>query len=294
MNIKFIVDSTSDITHEIVEKYNVEVLGIPVMFEDGTTKLDWIEMDAEEFYARLAASDNIPTTSQPSIPVIKETIEKYIDDFDAVIYLTLSSHASGTYQTVNLIKNDILEEHPDANICIFDSMGYSLIITMMLLKGIEAAKTADKLEDVLEAMKKEREYTDVIVTVDTLKYLEKGGRINKASLILGSLLAVKPVLSIVDGIMEVTDKFKGSKQITSKMVKKLSGVDFDADYKEFAICHANCPDKAEELLCELKNTFGEDIKISVQNSIGSTVGTHIGPGTLGLFYRRKTRNPIYE
>lgn len=293
-NVKFIVDSTSDIPKDFALENDIAVLGLPVIFEDGTTKLDWIEMDHDEFYERLEKSKNIPKTAHAPIETMEKLMKDSLKDHDSVLYITMSAVGSGTYQSANIAKANVLEEMPDARIEILDSKAYSIYIVIMLQEAIRLKNEGKSLDEIIEGAKMRRSYTEVLVVVDTLKYLEKGGRINKASLIAGTLLDLKPVLSVRGGLMESIDKFRGSKTIISKMIKKVRASDIDLDDPRFYIVHSQAPERAEQLWEAVKAEFGEDSKLNMCAQLGAGVGTHIGPGTLALFYKPKTPLKIYD
>lgn len=292
-NIKFFVDSASDIPEEFAKEHDIGVLCLPITFEDGTY-LDWAELKKPEFYKKLAASKALPTTSQVPITTIEEEFKKALETHDAVVYFCLSSKGSGTYQAANLVKENILAEKPDAKIEIVDSLAYSLYIPIMLLEAIKLNKQGKSLPKIIAGAKKQREYTDTVVVVDTLKYLEKGGRINKASLVVGTLLNIKPVLSVRGGVMETIDKFRGSKTVIPKMIQKAKNMGIDEADPHFCIVHSNAPDRAAELWEAVKAEFGEDSELVMQSELGATVGTHIGPGTLALFFKTKTPQNLYQ
>ncbi len=294
LNIKFIVDSASDISRDYAKKHDIDVIGMPLIWENGETVLDWVEIGSEEFYEKLSKSKQIPTTSQVPISTMEDHLRAALKDHDAVIYFTLSSNGSGTFNSARLAKENILEDMPDAKIEIVDSMAYSLFIVLMLDKAISLNKEGKSLEEIVKGAKDCRSHTDVLVVVDSLKYLEKGGRINKASLVAGTLLDLKPVLSVRSGVMEAIDKFRGSKTIISKTIKKIKASDIDLDDPCFAIVHSQVPDKADELWNAIKAEFGEDKELFMKSEIGAVVGTHIGPGTLAIFYKLKNPMQIYE
>lgn len=293
-DVKFIVDSTSDIPKDFAKENDIEVLGLPIIFDDGTSKLDWVEMDHDEFYERLAASKTIPSTSHPSPADIEAAMRKALEEHEAVMYITISSVGSGAYQAANIAKANIVEDIPDAKIEIVDSMAYSLFIVIMLREAIRLKNEGKTLEEIVKGIMLRRCMTEVLVVVDTLKYLEKGGRINKASLIAGTLLDLKPVLSVRNGVMESIDKFRGSKTIISKMIKKLKASDIDLDNPCFYIVHSQAPEKAEQLWEAVKAEFGENSELNMLSQLGAAVGTHIGPGTLAIFYKLKNPQKIYN
>jgi len=294
LNIKFMVDSTADISKEYVKENDIEVLGLPVIFEDGTIKHDWVEMDADEFYDRLKKSNQIPTTSQVPPDTVEQIMRDALAGHDALIFITISSKGSGTYNSACIAKQNILEDMPDAKIEIIDSMAYSLFITMMLDEAIRLQKEGKSIEEIVQGAKDFRSKYDVLVVVDTLKYLEKGGRINKASLVAGTLLDLKPVLSVRGGVMESIDKFRGSKTLISKIIKKLKTTDIDLNDPKFCIVHSQADEKANELWNAVLAEFGDHHKLVMKSQIGAAVGTHIGPGTLALFYKLNNPVQIYE
>ncbi len=294
LNIKYIVDSTSDLPKEYAKEHDVTVLGMPIIFEDGTIARDWTEMSHDEFYKKLAESNKIPSTSQPPLGEVEQMMRDGLKEHDAVIYITLSSKGSGTYQSANIAKANVLEDIPDAKIEVIDSMAYSLFIGLMLDEAMKLQKEGKTLEEIVEGAKACRCHTEVLVVVDTLKYLEKGGRINKASLIAGTLLDLKPVLSVCNGVMESIDKFRGSKTIISKMIKKIKASDIDLSDPRFCIVHSQAPEKAKALWEAVRAEFGEDKELVMSAQIGATVGTHIGPGTLAIFYHLKNPVQVYE
>lgn len=293
LKIKYIVDSTSDISKEYAKENDVTVMGMPIIFEDGTTARDWTEMTHEEFYSKLASSNSVPTTSQVPLVEIEETFTQYVNDYDAIIFITLSSRGSGTYQSANLAKSNVLEQFPDAKIEVIDSMAYSMFIPIMLDEAIRLQKEGKTLEEIVAGAKDARCHTDVLVVVDTLKYLEKGGRINKASLIAGTLLDLKPVLAVRKGIIESIDKFRGSKTIISKMVKKIKSSGVDTNKPHFCIVHAQAQDKADQLWDSIKEEF-PNATLFMSSQLGATVGTHIGPGTVAVMFRLETPVNVYE
>lgn len=293
LKIKYIVDSTSDMPRDFAQKNDITVLGMPIIFEDGSTVRDWVEISPEEFYTKLEASNKIPTTSQVPYAEIEEAMTEGLKDHDAVIFFALSSKGSGTCQSALLAKQTILEKMPDAKIEVVDTMSYSLFISLMVEEAIRLQKEGKTLEEIVEGAKVRRCHTDVTVVVDTLKYLEKGGRINKASLIAGTLLDIKPVLSVRGGIMESVDKFRGSKTIISKMIKKMKASDLDTSNPDFCIVHSNAQERADRLWEAIKAEF-PNAELHMTSQLGATVGTHIGPGTVAVLYRTNEPARVYE
>lgn len=290
---KVFLDSASDIPHELAKEYDIGVFGMPVTFEDGKTYIDWVELQSNEFYKMLAESKETPTTSQVPLMTMVEGFTKALESYDGVIGIFLSSKGSGTYQTAVLAKNMVLENNPDANIEIVDSMAYSLFNTVMAVEGAKKMQSDDlDISEIVSYMKYIRNHLDVAFVVDTLKYLEKGGRINKTSLVMGTLLDIKPVLSVKNGIIDTIGKFRGSKKVFSKLVEYVKAGDADLS-KPYCIVHSNAKDRATELAVYLKQELGVGDPFII-GELGSIVGTHTGPGVLAVFYWTKESLNVYE
>jgi len=294
MKIKFFMDSSCDAREQYVIDNDIHIFPMIVNFSDKSYQ-DWVELKSEQFYDLLTHSKELPTTSQPSIPDIEEHFRDALKTHDAVFCISLSSQGSGTYNACVSAKDNILADTPDAKIEIIDSMGYSHFLMRMMDEALRLYKAGKSIDEMVAGVKNAREHMTVCVVVDTLKYLEKGGRINKASLIMGTLLDLKPVLTVKKGVMESIDKFRGSKTVMAKMLAKLHQMDINAENPNFYIVHANVPERAQQLAEALEAEYGEKGKINMLSPIGATVGTHIGPGTLAVFFdTNKPQEPIYE
>ena len=244
-------------------------------------------MNNEQFYEKLKTYNGIPTTSQTPYAELYDILKNASLENDTVIYFALSSNASGQYNTACMIKNEILEnDNPNADIRIFDTLSFSAYITGA---AIYAKQLLDEGMDVDEVLKKSREYIDsweAYILVDTLKYLEKGGRITKTSAIVGSLLDIKPVLTIKNGLVEPVEKIRGRKKIYKKLTELIKeNPEFDENSGEFMIVESN-KEYAKEMFDTLKEEFGiEDVVYNIE--LGPVIGTHIGPGTIAVLFRLK-------
>ena len=280
---KIFVDTGADIPQEIAEKYDIGVIRFLSVFGEETI-VTGTDITNEEFYKKLESFDGIPTTAQTPYGEMLEILKNASDENDVVIYYSISSKGSGQYNSACMIKNEILEENPDADIRIIDTMKFSVytmfaaIRTKELLDGGESVDSA--IEKALDYMNSFEAY----VLVDTLKYLEKGGRITKTSAIVGSLLDIKPVLTIKDGLIEAVEKIRGRKKLYKKLielVREFPG--FDEDNTEFVVVHSN-----KEYCEETKQLLSEEFEIDEEIAsyeLGPVIGTHIGPGTLAILFR---------
>ncbi len=286
-DIKIVVDTSSDIPKEIVDKYDIGVLSFLSVFGD-ESYVSGTELSNSRFYEMLDRTDAIPTTAQTPYGDMYDYILKQSKEHDSVIYFVISSKGSGQYTTAEMVRKDIIEnDNPNAKIYIVDTMKYSLYITAAAVMAAKMAKEGESAENIIEACKKELESWEVFLLVDNLKYLEKGGRINKASAIVGALLDIKPVLSIRGGLIECVDKLRGKKKLFGKLIEKIkTDQRFDDEKKQFMVVQSD-DEKGRELAEALKEAFDiEDIYI--YGEFGPIVGTHTGPGAAAVIYKIKS------
>lgn len=282
MNRTIIVtDSTSDIPPAMAEAYGIEVVPLTLMFGEEAFR-DNLDMTPEQFYERLPRSSQLPTTSQPSpveyMNVYRDILERYPGS--PILSFHISSGLSGTYQSALLAKS-MLEEEGEG-ITVIDSLSASYGFGFMVVEAARLAAEDKSPEAILEAVESLRQSRKLYFLVDTLEYLQKGGRIGKASAILGTLLNIKPILSIdAEGIIYAVEKVRGRKKAIARMIelfkKDIQGV----DKINVAVGHTAEPASGEEFLKELSGHFTLEEK--VLTNVGPVVGSHVGNGTLAVF-----------
>ena len=281
---KIFIDTGADMPEEMAEKNGFGVIRFLSIFGE-KSYVTGTDISTDEFYKMLEESDTIPTTSQTPYADFYDQLKKASDEYDTVIYFALSSNASGQYNTACMIKNEILEENPNADIRLFDTKTFSIYISATALYAKELLDSGMDVDTVLEKCREYIESWQCYILVDTLKYLEKGGRITKTSAILGSLLDIKPVLTINNGLIEPVEKLRGNKKLFKKLINLIrENPDFDDEKCEFMIGHSNI-EYCNEVKDLIKEEFGVDVKEVLE--LGPIVGTHIGPGTLGLLFKLK-------
>ncbi len=284
MSIKIITDTSSDMPEAIREKYDIGMLRFLSVF-DGKSYVSGKDITNAQFYEMLKSSPKTPTTSQTPFGDMYDELLKASREYDSVIYITLSSKGSGQYNSACMVKNEILEnDNPDADIHIIDSMKYSLYLTAAAVKAAEMARSGASAEDIVAECKKEVDSWEVILLVDTLEYLEKGGRINKAAAVIGSLLDIKPVLSIRDGLIESIAKMRGKKRLLEKLADMMiDDPNFDSAQKTVMIVHSDA-EKADEMREIIKDKLGIG-DVHLVSEFGPIIGTHVGPGAIALIYK---------
>lgn len=280
--IKIVTDSTADIPQEIREQYGIEMVPLKIHFGEETL-LDSVTVQADEFYTKLTQSEVMPTTSQPSPVEFLEVYKKLLEEDPeaCILSIHISSALSGTYQSAVLAKS-LLEEE-GKNIVIVDSKSASSGLGILVLAAAEVAAKGEKsLEECENLVLELRNHTQVYFLLETLEYLQKGGRIGKASAVVGSLLHIKPILSIDQG-GEVfsADKVRGQKKAQARIIDLLRK-DFSTDQEvNITIARTKADSGGEELVALIEENF--NVKNTDYTVIGPVIGTHTGPGSVAVF-----------
>jgi len=285
MDIKILIDTGADMPKEIIEKYDMGVLSFMSIFGEKSYK-SGVEITNDEFYDMLESYDGFPTTSQTPPAEMYDCFLKETTEHDAVIYFTLSSKGSGQNHTAHMMREELLEEKPDAKLYIVDTMSYSVYIAKTVEKAAQMASERKTPEEIIDFCESYIKSWKAKLVVDDLTYLEKGGRINKTAALVGSLLDIKPVLTIKDGLVKSDDKLRGKKKIIDKLIRKIEeSEEFDCDNLEFAVVQSDDV-KGKEAVLKLEEKFGEGC-VTMYTQFGAIVGTHVGRGALGILYRIK-------
>lgn len=269
MAIRLIADSTCDITIKDCERMGVELIPLKVTI-DGKTYLDKFELTNEEFYEKMAKAEDIPVTTLASPHDFMDKFDEYPDD--DIICITVSSKLSGTYQSAVIAK----EETRRNNIHIIDSCSVSLGAGILVEYAAKMIENGENATDISAKLSEIAPKIELYAVVDTLKYLVKGGRLGKASGAVGSILGIRPVLRVKDGVIENVSKERGMAKAVAKM-KAL--VEENTDYLEndFPVTygHSNNESGMESLMAQMSRSGSRYF-------IGSVVGTHAGPGAVGI------------
>lgn len=279
-NIRIVTDSTADIPVELREKYGITMISLKVLFGE-ETYLDAVDLTPEQFYSRLKTSPVMPTTSQPSPADFIEVFEKLLeeDPEGPILSFHLASVLSGTYQSATIAKS-MLEE-AGANIHVIDSCSASSGHGMLVVLAAKLAEQGASVEEILQAVKERRENSEVYFLVDTLEYLQKGGRIGKAAAMIGSILNIKPILSLEsNGQVTSVDKARGSKKAMAKIVELLKT---KYSNTEVGLIVAKTDDEAIANELEERVKAELNVKELHYSTVGTVIGTHTGPGTSAVF-----------
>lgn len=279
-NLKIICDSLSDIPKELVEKYDIEVVPLTVIL-NGKEYKDGIDISNDDFYKTLREENVYPKTSQATYAQFKEVFDKYVNEGRKVLYIAGSSSATGTYQSAIMAKNDT-----EGEIYTYDSQTLTYLIGMLVVKAAQLAQEGKDVEEIISEIDKIREKTYVLFSVDTLEYLQKGGRISSTKAAIGSILNIKPILDIKDGLVAPVCQVRGKKNVISKMIdiiKENCGTDFSD--QTMYIAYSDDFKERDRLTEVVKEQFKP--KDIMYFQIGTVIGSHAGPGLTGIVCLKK-------
>ncbi|MBQ6877276.1 MAG: DegV family protein [Oscillospiraceae bacterium] len=277
MSIKIVLDSTTDLVPELAGKF--ETVNLTVNFGEEEF-IDGITITKEEFYAKLIESDVMPTTSQASPEAFEKVFRKIIENGDEAICITLASKLSGTYQSACIAA----AEFP-GKVRVIDGKSVAIGTAILAEYALSLAEKGCKADEIEKEIAEKREDVIIVALIDTLEYLKKGGRLSKTAAFAGSLLNIKPVVSLVDGEINILGKARGSKQGNNFLVKeieKAGGVDFS---KPVLLGYTGHDRYMLEKYVEDSRFLWEGKAEKLRETcIGSVIGTHIGPGAIAVAF----------
>ncbi len=277
-DIAFVTDSTTNIPKELLGSTKVHVAPAVVIWS-GEELRDGVDIQPSAFYERLETAKEIPTTSQPTPGSLKEIYEKLVaaGQKDILSY-HVSAKLSGTVNSAEQAKALVA----DANVEIVDGFSASMGTGWPILEGIKAAEAGKSLKEVIQVVKKAREKAGVFLMVDTLEFLHRGGRIGGASRFLGTALNLKPILEVQEGAIEALERVRTKKKAKARLIELVQERIAGRTPVRIASLHANALEEAEQLLEDAKAALNP--AAAVITEVSPAVGTHTGPGTLGLCY----------
>lgn len=280
--IKLFSDMGADIPVEIAKKYKIQIFNMMVTDGENEYTLN-SDIDKYKLFENMAKGIDYKT-SQVSYKEFYDVFKAEILSENEIIYISLSSGLSGTFSTANMVKNDLLDEFPNAKIHIIDSLGASFGYGALTIKVAKMIENKESLEEILKYIDFYKNHINYIFTVDDLTYLYRGGRLNKAKFILGNLLNICPILDISKetGKLNFFDKVRGHKAFKKKVVDIVKKKSDCLDKQTIVILQGDCMDKANELKELLTKEFNNsDIIIT---GVDAVIGCHTGPSILAMVY----------
>jgi DegV family protein with EDD domain len=275
--VAIVTDSSTYLPKDLADDLGLYVVPLTLHWGDESYR-DGVDIQAEEFYKKLSTSNSIPTTSQTPVNVFEQLFEKLLDEDYAVFAMLISSGISGTVESALQAQKSF----PDAPLEVLDSQLVSMALGFLVLTVARAAKDGASLEECVALANETIPKIGVYFTVDTLKYLAKGGRINTASRLLGSALDIKPIMEIREGKIELVESVRSRRKSMQRMLEM---VDRDIAGREpvrISTFHADADDDCERLMQEAIARFYPIETITTH--VSPVVGSHTGPGTLSIAY----------
>ncbi len=273
--IRIVTDSTSYLSAEDLEKHKIAVVPLNVHFGGQQTFQEGVTLNNDQFYTMLANSPELPTTSQPSPGQFLEVFTRLAQEGHDILCLVISSKLSGTYQSALDAKKAL----PEANIEVFDSYLTAAPLGLLVLTAAEMVASGHTMDEVLARLEQMRRDMKVFFVVDTLEYLQKGGRIGAAAAFLGTLLKVKPILILDDGVIKPLDKVRSKRKALQRLLSELESQVSPGQPVQAIAMHAQAHEEARELGEEIRRRF--NCQRTLFGEVGPVIGTHTGPGLLG-------------
>jgi len=288
-DFKIISDSSCDMSPELVKTYDVHVVPFEVTLDDGKTYLkERVNITPLEFHKQLRLNPNItPKTSLPSIQAYTDAFRPYLEAGLDVFCVNITAKFSGSHQSAQNAASLLREDFPERRIIVYNSWLCTASQCALITEIDRMRKAGFELDEILAKCDKMRAMSRIFVTVDTLHYLQKGGRIGKVSALAGSLLNIKPIIMFKDGELMPLSKVRGRKKALEEIVLQLNNsMPADKDNCFAFVMHADEPGDAMDVVGLMKNQYGMKLPFPAFD-LGVTIGAHIGPTTLAVGFMPK-------
>jgi DegV family protein with EDD domain len=276
-NTAVVLDSTADLPDPQARHPNWRLVPLYVRFGDETFR-EYVDLSARDFYRRLRAGPHLPKSSQPS-PADFEQVFNSLSDYERILCVVLSAKISGTYEGARLAADAL----GDGRVVVIDSgvtSGGTVILADAIQRRLESGAEEQEIDAVVERFRRER---GLLFTVATLDYLIRGGRVGKAAGLAGQLLSIKPILVFDDGEVAPLKRVRGRAKALSELERIFVEGSRDDPNLHVGVGHAEAPDDCEDLVGRVRAARPK-ASLDIVTTLGPVIGTHGGPGTLGLFW----------
>ena len=275
MGVRVVTDSACDLPDDLIERNGIGVVPLTIRF--GNEELiDRKELSTDEFWRRLADSDVLPETSAPSAGAFEGAFRRMVEDgATGIICINLSSKLSATMQSAQVAAQALQADCP---VVVIDSLMVSMGLGSLCLTAAQQAADGDSLESIVANVTDRRNRSKLYGALDTLEFLKKGGRVGNARALLGTMLAIKPVLEVRDGVVEEAGKVRTRSKALRLLVDRVK----EGPFENLSVLHGNAPD-VDELLDLLEPLAARDQIVVGQ--IGPVIGTHAGPRVIGVTFQ---------
>ena len=275
MSIRVVTDSSCDLPQALVDALRIEIVPLTIRFGDEEL-VDREELSTDEFWQRLESTKTLPETAAPSAGAFESKFRELLArGATGIVCINLSSHLSATMQAAQVAAAAVSNDIP---VQVIDSQSASMGLGNLCLTAARRAADGDSLEAIVQEVVDRRDRTKLFATLDTLEFLKRGGRVGNARALLGTVLSIKPVIELRDGVVEEAGKVR----TRSKALKLLAAKASEGKIEHLAVLHGNAPD-LDELLELLEPVFPRDDIIT--GVVGPVIGTHAGPRVIGVTFQ---------
>lgn len=278
MSIRIVIDSTTDLIPEIRDRVKVVPLSIHFGEEE---YIDGVTINTTEFYKKLVTGGVLPTTSQPTPAAFSDVYEEAVNAGDTVLVITIASKLSGTYQSATIAAEDF-----PGKVFVVDSRSVAIGATILVQHALELVDQGLAVEEIFDRLLRIRSRVRLAAVVDTLEYLHKGGRISRTVALAGGLLSIKPIIAVNAGELGMVNKARGNKQaniVMDKEIDKMGGADLSMPV---VLGYTGTSDALlRKYIAESKEYW--EGRTFTSTIVGSTVGTHAGPGAVAVAFFTK-------
>jgi DegV family protein with EDD domain len=273
--IRIVTDSTADLHEEDIQRYGLHIVPLTIQI-DGKSFVDGVDIKPESFLDMMRGSTELPKSSQPAAGIFKELYDKLGEDGSEIISIHMTGGMSGTVKSAQTAA-----EMSDSKVTVIDSMFISHALTFQVLEAAEMAEQGRSVSEIIEQVTNVRKRTSLFVVVDALDNLVKGGRIGKGRAMIGSLLNIKPVATLQDGVYTPIGKARSHKQVVSQLFKSFTEETAGKIIRSVGISHANGLAMAEPLKKLIEDSGVKEVKLTFTTPI---ISTHTGEGAIGFMY----------
>ncbi|HVR31494.1 MAG TPA: DegV family protein [Acidimicrobiia bacterium] len=274
--IRVVTDSAADLPADIRERLGVTIVPLSVRFGDETFT-DGVDLDAATFWSRLDVGSALPETAAPSAGAFMDAFDALAEDgADGIVVVSLSSRLSATHQSAVIAAENVSSRVP---VRVVDSRTVSMALGLTVMAAAEAAAAGADLSGVAAAATDATDRVDIVVALDTLEFLKRGGRVGGAQALIGGLLDVKPLITVEDGVVAAAGRVRTRSKARAAIIELATA---NSDASHMAVIHGRADD-IDEVATTIRDLVGDHVFVA---ELGPVVGTHAGPGTIGVAYQR--------
>ncbi|CAM2973329.1 DegV family protein [Paenibacillus sediminis] len=279
--IKIFADSTCDLPEDLIKQHHIGIIPLYVIFGEQSYK-DGVDITTPQLYEKVEQLGSLPKTAAPSPADFMESFKPFIEQGQDILYISLSSELSSTYQNAQIAA----DEFPEGRVTVFDSLNLSTGIGLQVMKAVDAAEKGSTVSEIVELLHNVRPQVETEFVIDSLDYLYKGGRCSGMQNIVGSLLKIRPVIKVIDGKMTPAYKVRGKRekaieQLLNNTLDKIDQMDGDTIF----VTHSLADDDAANLQQILREKTGA--RRVITSNAGCVISSHCGEKTIGILFTKK-------